>query len=154
MTSMQNGKKKTALQVRLQRCDAANEFIQAIASCGRRFFQDRGAGHAGFLSMNPRGTIVWFHDDYTGQQINIAKEGDWAGFSHGGTLKGLLQSIGRHVLTGSLLRHGYFQPVMDNGFKNPWGYEEDILLVRDAGVRLGLICAPAGEAATEPGAAA
>lgn len=55
---------------------------------------------------------------------------------------------------GSLLRHGYFQPVMDNGFKNPWGYEEDILLVRDAGVRLGLICAPAGEAATEPGAGA
>ncbi|MFU2936905.1 hypothetical protein ACM7NO_26475 [Pseudomonas aeruginosa] len=143
MTSVHDGKKQTALQMRAQRCNAANEFIQVIASCGRHFFRDRGAGHNGFLSLNPRGTIVWFHDDYTGQRINISKEGDWAGFSHGGTLKGLLQSIGRHVLAGSRLRHGYFQPVMDNGFNNPWGYEEDILLVRAAGIRLGLVSAPA-----------
>lgn len=32
---------------------------------------------------------------------------------------------------------------MDNGFNNPWGYEEDILLVRAAGIRLGLVSAPA-----------
>lgn len=74
MTSVQAGKKQTALQMRVQRCNAANEFIQAIASCGRHFFRDRGAGHNGFLSLNPRGTIVWFHDVYTGQRINISKE--------------------------------------------------------------------------------
>lgn len=147
MTSVQDGK-QTALQMRADRCRAANEFIQAIAGCGRHFFRDRGAGHNGFLSLNPRGTIVWFHDDYTGQRINIAKEREWTGFSHGGTLKGLLQSIGRHVLTGSLLRHGYFQPVMNNGFENPWGYEEDILLVGAAGIRLGVVSAPAERAVT------
>lgn len=40
------------------------------------------------------------------------------------------------------MRYGYFQPVMDNGFENPWGYGDDILIVRDDGVRLGLIRKP------------
>lgn len=31
---------------------------------------------------------------------------------------------------------------MDNGFENPWGYGDDILIVRDEGVRLGLIRKP------------
>lgn len=39
------------------------------------------------------------------------------------------------------MRYGYFQPVIDNGFESSWGYD-DILLVRDAGVRLGLITPP------------
>lgn len=136
-------RKPTQSQLREQRCAEANEFLQAIADCGRHFFRDTGAGHDAYLSLNARRSIVWLHDDYTSSRINVGREGRWDGFSHGGTLKGLLSAIGRYVLTGSKLRYGYFQPTMDNGVQNPWGYGEDILLVRDAGVRLGLIATPA-----------
>lgn len=138
-TTSASVKKPTLSQLRLERCINANEFLQVVASCGRNFFRNTGAGHDGYLTMNGRGTIVWFHDNYTGQRINVAKEGSWDGFSHGGTLKWLVGAIGKHVLTGSEMRYGYFQPVMDNGMENPWGYDDDILLVRDAGVRLGMI---------------
>ncbi|NWD74805.1 hypothetical protein HX890_11885 [Pseudomonas gingeri] len=134
---------KTIGQQRLARVINANEFIQVIANCGRQFFRNKGAGHDAYLALNARGNIVWIHDDYTGARINTAKEGSWEGFSHGGTLKGLIGSIGKHVLTGKTMRYGYFQVTMDNGFENPWGYGEDIQIVRDAGVRLGLINAPA-----------
>lgn len=134
--------KKTLGQKRLERIIVANEFMQVIANCGRFFFRNTGAGHDAYLSMNTRGNIVWIHDDYTGARINTAKEGRWDGFSHGGTLKSLAGSIGAFVLNGSTMRYGYFQPTMDNGFENPWGYGDDILIVRDEGVRLGLIRKP------------
>ncbi|HEX8590695.1 hypothetical protein [Pseudomonas sp.] len=140
---MNTTRRITIPEQRLQRLASANEFIRSIASCGRHFFADTGAGHGAYLSLNARASIVWLHDDYTGKQINTAKEGRWDGFSHGGTLKSLVGSIARHVLDGSTMRFGYFQPKMDNGFENPWGYGDDILAVRAEGVRLGLIKAPA-----------
>ena len=133
---------KTLGQQRLARIIAANEFMQVIANCGRFFFRNTGAGHDAYLTLNARGDIVWLHDDYTGARINTAKEGRWDGFSHGGTLKSLAESIGAFVLKGSTMRYEYFQPTMDNGFENPWGYGDDILIVRDGGVRLGLIKLP------------
>ncbi|MGS0737259.1 hypothetical protein ACVBEG_11945 [Pseudomonas sp. GG8] len=130
---------KTIGQQRLTRIIAANEFMQVIAKCGRFFFRNKGAGHDAYLTLNARGNIVWLFDDYTGARINTAKEGRWDSFSHGGTMKGLVESIGAYVLKGQMMRYGYFQPTMDNGFDNPWGYGDDILIVRDEGVRLGLI---------------
>jgi hypothetical protein len=133
---------QTISQLRLQRIIAANEFIQVIANCGRQFFRNTGAGHDAYLTLNARANIVWLYDDYTGARINTAKDGQWDGFSHGGTLKGLVESLRDFVLKGSNMRYGYFQPEMDNGFNNPWGYGADILIVRDEGVRLGLIKLP------------
>lgn len=136
---------KTVGQHRLDRVNAANEFIRMIANCGRRFFRNTGAGQDAYLTLNTRLNIVWLFDDYTGARINISKEGRWDGFSHGGTLKSLIGSIGAFVLNGSTMRYGYFQPIMDNGFENLWGYGDDILIVRDEGVRLGLIRNPAAQ---------
>ena len=133
---------KTIGQQRLDRVIAANEFIRVIANSGRRFFHNKGAGHDAYVALNARRNIVWLFDDYTGARINVAKEGYWDGFSHGGTLKSLAGSIGRFVLNGATMRYGYFQQIMDNVFENPWGYGEDILIVRDEGVRLGLIRKP------------
>lgn len=137
-------------QQRQQRLVAANEFLKVIASCGRRFFADTGSGHDGYVSLNERRTIVWFHDSYTDAKINVSREGHWNGFSNGGTLQAVLKSIGKFVLTGSTMRYSYFQPIMPNGFENPWGYDDDILLVRDAGVRLGLLKKPEPELAPAP----
>lgn len=106
-----------------------------IANCDKCFFSNTGAGHDAYLTLNARRNIVWMFDDYTGARINVVKEGRWEGFSHGGTLKSLAGSIGAFVLSGKTMRYGYFQPTMDNGFGNPWGYGDDILIVRDEGVR-------------------
>lgn len=133
---------KTISQQRLDRIIVANEFIRVIANCGRRFFRNTGSGHDAYLTLNARRNIVWLFDDYTDARINIAREGRWDGFSHGGTLKSLVKSIGEFVLSGKTMRYGYFQPTMDNGFESPWGYGDDILIVRDEGVRLGLIRMP------------
>lgn len=133
---------KTTGQRRLDRVIAANEFLWVIANCGRRFFRNKGAGHDAFLALNGRRNIVWLFDDYTGARINVTREGPWDGFSHGGTLKSLVGSIGSFVLRGRTMRYGYFQPAMDNGFENPRGYGNDILIVRNEGVRLVLIRKP------------
>ncbi|QOF90694.1 hypothetical protein [Pseudomonas lundensis] len=133
---------KTMGQLRLDRIIAANEFIRVISNCGRCFFRNTGAGHDAYITLNARRNIVWLFDDYTGARINVLKESRWDGFSHGGTLKSLVGSIGAFVLSGKTMRYGYFQPTMDKGFENPWGYGDDILIVRDEGVRLGLIQKP------------
>ncbi|SSB97858.1 hypothetical protein SAMN04488697_109217 [Pseudomonas sp. 43mfcvi1.1] len=93
--------KITLGQRRQERLTAANEFLQVIAGCGLHFFRNKGSGHDAYLSMNARGRVVWLHDDYTGARINVGKEGAWDGFSHGGTLKSLVGSLGRFVLHGS-----------------------------------------------------
>ena len=129
-------------QLHLDRIIATNDFIRDIANCGRRFFRNKGAGHDAYLALNGRRNIVWLFDDYTGGRINITKEGPWDSFSHGAPLMSLAGSIGAFVLSGKTMRYGYFQPTMDNGFENPWGYGDDILIVRDEGVRLGLIRKP------------
>ena len=133
---------KTIGQLHLDRIIATNDFIRDIANCGRRFFRNKGAGHDAYLALNGRRNIVWLFDDYTGGRINITKEGPWDSFSHGAPLMSLAGSIGAFVLSGKTTRYGYFQPTMDNGFENPWGYGDDILIVRDEGVRLGLIRKP------------
>ena len=133
---------KTIGQLHLDRIIATNDFIRVIANCGRRFFRNKGAGHDAYLALNGRRKIVWLFDDYTGGRINITKEGPWDSFSHGAPLMSLAGSIGAFVLSGKTMRYGYFQPTMDNGFENPWGYGDDILIVRDEGVRLGLIRKP------------
>ena len=43
------------------------------------------------------------------------------------------------------MRYGYFQPTMSKGFENPWGYGEDILIVRNEVAHLGLIRRPLEE---------
>jgi len=119
-----------------ERLEAANEFIKVIASCGRKFFE-----HDGFVStleLSPTGR-VFFIDQYTKKRIYThLKYGRWKGFSNGGTLKMMVKCMRDFITKGETMRAEYFQPEMGNGFKNPWGYGEDILIVRDAAIRLGL----------------
>lgn len=118
------------------RLDNANEFIKAIASCGRKFFE-----HDGFVSsleLSPTGR-VFFIDHYTKKRIYTHRKNcRWKGFTSGGTMKSLIECLRDFIVKGQTLRAGYFQPVMDNGFNNPWGYGEDILKVQDAAIRLGI----------------
>jgi len=119
-----------------QRLKAANEFIAVIASCGRKFFEYKGFVSTLELSETGR---VFFIDHYTKKRIYThRKYVRWDGFTSGGTMKNLVESMRDFITKGKTMRSGYFQPEMDNGFENPWGYGEDILKVRAAAIRLGL----------------
>jgi len=114
----------------------ANEFIRVIANCGRRFFEHKG--FVSTLELSPTGR-VFFIDYYTKKRIYThRKYVRWAGFTSGGTMKSLVESMRDYITKGTQMRATYFQPEMGNGFSNPWGYGEDILKVRDAAVKLGL----------------
>jgi len=50
----------------------------------------------------------------------------------------MVESMRDFITKGKTMSAEYFQPDMGNRFKNPWGYGDDIFIVRDAAVRLGL----------------
>ena len=127
-----------------ERLEAANEFIKVIASCGRNFLSSNSdirnkeaKPFVSFMEIDKRGR-VWFTDYYTKKRIYTHYDGRWRGFTSGGTLKMIVESMRDFITKGSTMRAGYFQPEMDNGFGNPWGYGEDILIVKDAAIKLGL----------------
>ena len=126
-----------------ERLIAANEFIGIIASCGRKFFEHKGFVSSFELSETKR---VFFIDYYTKKRIYThRKYCRWDGFTSGGTMKSLVESLRDFVKKGDLLDLNYFNTDMGNGFKNPWGYGEDLLIVRDAAERLGIAKAIAKE---------
>lgn len=117
------------------RLSKANEFIAVIASCGRKFFE-----HEGFVStleLSPTGR-VFFIDYYTKKRIYTHRTCHWSGFTSGGTMKMIVECLRDFTMKGETMNASYFQPKMGNGFGNPWGYREDILIVRDAAIRLGI----------------
>lgn len=123
------------------RVAAVNKFIQAIASCGRKFFV-----HEGFFArfeIDQRGH-VWFIDDYSKKRIYTHYDGRWEGFTHGGTLKGLVESLRDYIRTGipKRLNIGPWPQWICHG--DLWGYGEDIKLVRAAAIELGLIPSESG----------
>ena len=50
----------------------------------------------------------------------------------------IVENLRDFITKGEIMNASYFQPEMGNGFKNPWGYGDDILKVRDAAVKLGI----------------
>jgi hypothetical protein len=119
-----------------ERLNQANEFIKVIASCGRQFLN-----HDGFISFMELSQTkrVFFVDHYTRKSIYThRKYVVWRGFTAGGTMKSLVEALRDYIKTGKPLRLSYFQDDMGNGFKNPWGYGEDLAIVKDAAQKLGI----------------
>jgi hypothetical protein len=124
-----------------QRLEAANALLEVIGDCGRGFFKCEGKRAR--LSLDESGR-VWLKDDYTGKDINTLKFGDWIGFSHGGTLKGLIESLRDFIVTGVQLNHRNLGPwpqwLCDGDL---WGYGKDMETVREAARQLSIIEAQA-----------
>ena len=122
--------------IKEQRLSNANEFISIIASCGRKFFNHEGFVSTLELSNNGR---VFFIDYYTKKRIYTHRYYvRWDGFTGGGTMKDLIEALRDHITKGEMMRAEYFQSDMGNGFKNPWGYDEDLGIVKEAAIRLGI----------------
>lgn len=122
---------------KIARLDRANKMIEAIASCGRKFFRDGET--VATLELDNRGR-VWFHDSYSKQRIFTHRPGQWRGFSSGGTLRRLVENLRDYVTRGDLLQHGVFGPWpqwLASG--DLWGYGSEMEKVRQAAEALGIM---------------
>jgi hypothetical protein len=117
---------------RKTRVDRANEFIAVIASCGREYFryEDRIAK----FHLDERGRL-WFTDAYSQKEIYVCYRYKWHGFSSGGTLRSIIQSLRDYIRTGEPLWKGYFEPMLDGSCRWAYGHEA-MSLVRDAAEKL------------------
>lgn len=139
-------KVKTAEQ-RQKRIDAVNELIKVIGSHGRKFFNYQG--RFAYIEIDSRGK-VWWIDEYSQSRIYTHYCGRWRGFNHGGTLKGLVAGFREFVSKGAHVKAEHFGPwpqYLCNG--DIWGYGNDMNVIRDAALRLGVI-APPDELCEEP----
>lgn len=111
---------------KMMRLQHANQLIRIISKHGRRFFYNASADRVASLEIDPRGRI-WFVDDYTGSRVYTyrvaGRSRDWRGFSHGGTLRSLVEELCSYVRCGELLsRYRIATPCGQDGAVDVWGY--------------------------------
>lgn len=107
--------------VQNERVEHANELIRLIASCGREFF--RKGETVAHLEIDKHGK-VWFVDDYSRCRIYTHYRYDWRGFSHGGTMRRLIERLRDYITKGEKLTSFIIAPRCSNkDGSNIWGYE-------------------------------
>jgi hypothetical protein len=125
-----------------ERLAHANQLIQIMASHGRRFFFDAKQQRTAHLLLTDRGHI-YFVDDYTGKAIYTHETGftnKWRGFSHGHTLRTLVEMMRDYVTKGVQIPFSYIGLERSFTVGNIWGYDEDSMQkVRAQAVSLPII---------------
>lgn len=120
------------------RIEAVNKLIMEIGSCGRRFFYNRDFGYA-WMSIDIHGKI-WFTDDYNCKCIYTHYSGRWKHFTHGGTMRTLVEQFRDYIQTGKKVFIGYFGPWPEwycDG--DLWGYgAENMKAIREKAIELGI----------------
>lgn len=106
---------------RLERLQHANDLIKAISEHGRRFFWNERDKRLARLEMDDRGKLWWI-DDYRGSRVCVERFGGrehaWRGFSHGGTLKSLVQMMRDYVKNDTPISAWYIA-------QDCWGYNPE-----------------------------
>lgn len=125
-----------------QRLEHANQLIAVIARHGRRFFYNQTRNATAHFKLDHRGR-VWFIDDYSGQRIYTHRAGfqsRWRGFSHGGTLRDLVERMHDYIVSGQQLSSHWLGPERSYTEGNIWGYAQDAMdAVRREGAELPII---------------
>jgi hypothetical protein len=109
-----------------ERLDQANALLRVIGSHGRRFFYNAPHDRYAVLFLDPVTSRVWFRDDYSHKRVFLYPSSFGnrrRGFSHGGTLWSLIESLRDYVTHGTLLHYGEIARPMGNG--DLWGYGEE-----------------------------
>lgn len=104
----------------------ANVLLQIISAHGRHFFSNtKHERVAGIVQLGGQADQVFFVDDYSGKAIALRPDGlapkSSHDFSHGGTLRSLVDALGAYVHTGKLLHRERIAPDMGEG-RDLWGY--------------------------------
>jgi len=120
------------------RLESANQLLNAIASCGRRFFAHHGRVSRFELDAGGR---VWFVDAYREARIYTHHaNGHWRGFSEGGTLRSLVIALRDYIQTGKPIPSGYVGPWPEwYSAGDPWGYGEDMAKISQAAMDLHIV---------------
>lgn len=123
---------------RKARTEHANELINVIAAHGRKFFYCKSTERTAHFSLIKN--RVYFNDDYTGKAILVRQTMDWKGFSHGGTLRALVERIAEYIRTGKKIDISWIGPERSFTKGNIWGYTEaDMQATREAAITLAII---------------
>lgn len=129
---------------KIKRLEAANALITKIASCGRRFFEHKGAVSHLFLDRRGR---VWLRDKYSGREVYTHYNGRWRYFTEGGTLQCLIKHLRNFVCRGVLVPRHVLGPWPDWCSEgDPWAYGADMATVRESAATLGLVAPVEGGA--------
>ena len=105
----------------------ANAAIDSIAARGRRFFAGRDGSPNARFEIGPGGR-VHFVDDWTKASFPVTAEGEWPKFSHGGTLRALVQDLAGYVEDGIPVpaeRFGPWHKSLARG--DLWGYGSEAM---------------------------
>lgn len=119
--------------------NAANDLLLVIATTGRKFFNHKGS--VSQLERDSRGK-VWFIDSYTKKRVYTHYRYDWRGFTNGGTMRWLIESLRDFIVHGTQIDcRKHFGPwpdwVCGNGDR--WGYgAESMETIRAEAKRLGV----------------
>ncbi|WP_223507775.1 hypothetical protein [Pseudomonas sp. BF-B-25] len=117
---------ENSMWIKRKRVEHVNQAIRIIGAHGRRFFFNQVADRYASMEVDQRGK-VWFIDDYSARRIFTHKTnwgGRWRRFSHGGTLRSLVEGFREYIRTGEPLHRGYLGPERFND-SNIWGYDEE-----------------------------
>lgn len=116
-------------QIREMRIAGVNKVIQAIASCGRKFFlyEDRVA----VIEQSATGHLFLINE-WNQKRIYISKYGAWRGFHHGGTLHALVGRMVAYIQHGEVITEDYFSA-------KHWGYHDDMQTVINAAKQVGFV---------------
>ena len=112
---------------KIERLAHANALIKAISDHGRRFFWNERAQRVAHLELDERGK-VWWIDDYRGARVYTHQTtipSRWQGFSHGGTLRSLVECMRDYVVHGRQLPHFRIATPQLYGDSNIWGYSKE-----------------------------
>ena len=127
-----------------ERLEHANQLIRIIGSHGRRFFYYHVADR--YARMELRNGRVYFIDDYSDRAIYIHKtaiQSRWRGFSHGGTLRSLVEDMRDYIVHGTRVPAWkiVIQQRSATGLDgNIWGYDvASAQAVRDAAYQLPIV---------------
>lgn len=122
--------------VKKERAEKANQFLEAIAGCGRKFFAHNG--RVSRFEVDDRGR-VWYIDGGSQRRIYTHYKYQWRGFTEGGTLFDLVKKLRDYIRTGELprLHLGPYPEWVCGG--DPWAYGDDMQKVRAGAERCGLV---------------
>lgn len=131
---------------KLARTDKANQLIEEIASCGRKFFRvekqylkEGEDERVSKFELSSRGH-VYFIDKWTKKKVYTHYVGNWKKFSEGGTLQTLVEKLRNYISKGQKLRGNILGPFPEwicGG--DLWGYGKDMEQVRDKAVELEIL---------------
>lgn len=129
-------------EVKLERLAHANTLVKVISNSGRRFFWNEKDQRLAKLELDDRGR-VWWIDDYRGARVfthQTSISSRWMGFSHGGTLRSLVEAMRDYIVHGKQIDGWRIATPQLYGNGNIWGYSDaDAKAVRTQAFELPII---------------